>query len=205
MRPQENSSPSRANEVWRRFVGMFGGDAVHRKYGQSIPPEWPAVLDKLPMREVERGMRRLVYSGRDAVPSLPAFVKLCRTIGDEIDDGPAEHRPALPAPGDEQDAWQVAGNRHLQAHVTRTVNENPQCYGRPATAKAMKELPRETHPNADASPEFIANMGLLVAAKNAWVNAMRVYGGDAPVDIQQGCWKQHIEAAEAEIAERMKA
>jgi len=67
----------------------------------------------------------------------------------------------------------------------------------------MQALDYKKHPNADASPEFIANVKLLVSAKNSWAAAMRQYGNEAPVDIQQQCWKQHIDAAEAEIAERM--
>ena len=65
-----------AERLWRHFVGLFGGDAVERKYGKTIPPEWPLVLAKIEPRKLDRGMRRLLHSGRDQVPTLPAFVRM---------------------------------------------------------------------------------------------------------------------------------
>jgi hypothetical protein len=112
-----------------------------------------------------------------------------------------------PAPRDDGfrgDVWTIAANHHLQAHITHRLDEDPRRYGRPASAAAMRAMSRELHPNADASPEFIANVGLLVAAKNAWAADMRQYGEEAPVDVQTQCWNQHAEAAEKEIAERMR-
>lgn len=111
---QTNKPTSRATEIWKRFVGMFGGDAVERKFGKAPPPEWEAVVSMLKDFEIDRGMRRLVYSGKGHVPTLPEFVKLCRTIGnDDFDEGPPK-LAALPNPDDAKyDQWDIAANRHL--------------------------------------------------------------------------------------------
>lgn len=199
MTPEQNQ---RAEEVWARIIGLFGGDAVKRKYGASMPPEWRGIVAKLNAVELDRGMRRLVYSGRDQVPSLPVFVKLCRAIGDDsIDDGP--RATALPNPDRWQgDDWDRAANRHLQAHITRRLHADPRCYGAPASGRAMRILSREESPNADASPQFVRNVHRLVAAKKAWAADMRdvAQQGEVSVRMQRECWGDYIGAAERQIA-----
>lgn len=192
----------RGDEVWKRLIGLFGGDAVKRKYGDTMPPEWRAIIAKLNAVELERGMRRLVHSGRDQVPTLPAFVKLCRAVGGDGEFNEGSGAPALPNPARWQgDAWDVAANTHLLAHITRRLKADPRCYGRPASAHAMRTT---TDPNADASPEFIAAVGLLVQAKNTWANDMREIAEDGAVnaDLQRASWNDLIGAAETEIAAR---
>lgn len=100
------------------------------------------------------------------------------------------------------DEWDIAANRHLMTHIARQLRGKPLRYGRPASAEMMRKLDRKVSPNADASPEFVANVGLLVEAKREWARNMRAYGTSCPVDIQRQCWDQRMGEAEAEIAAR---
>lgn len=193
----------RADEVWKRLIGLFGGEAVKRKYGDTMPPEWRGIVAKLNALELERGMRRLVHSGRDQVPTLPAFVKLCRAVGGdgEFNEG-RSGLPALPNPDRWQgDAWGVAANFHLLAHITRRLKVDSRCYGRPASARGLRTM---TDANADASPEFVAAVGLLVQAKNTWAKDMREIAEEGGVDVklQRASWDDLLGAAETEIAAR---
>jgi hypothetical protein len=172
---------SSAERLWRHFVGLFGGDAVERKYGKSIPPEWSAVLAKIEPRKLDRGVRRLLHSGLAQVPTLPAFVRLCEALGDDPREN-APDAPRLPPPQDppEWDAWGRAANRHLVAHMMRRVVGHAGPY------------PPEALP-------------VLLAAKNAWADDMREIEGtrrEVPVDVQRECWSDYIVRADQEIAAR---
>jgi hypothetical protein len=106
-----------ATEVWRRFAGMFGADAVARKYGNAIPDEWHAMLARLNEHQIGRGVRMLAYSGKGHVPSLPEFVKLCR---DAEHDREVSDKVALPNPDNWQgDSWDIESSHHLLGHITR--------------------------------------------------------------------------------------
>lgn len=179
-----NPSPaqSRADEVWRRFVGMFGGDSVERKYGRTPPPEWTAMLSKLKDFEIDRGVRRLAYSGRDALPSLPAFTKLCRAVQDDaIDEG---SRPlALSGPDNRQfDRWDIAGNYRLLAYILRAGVER-----RYYDAKATE---------------------ILVGYKQAWTTDMREGSANSEtgevvhyvLESQQKQWDECMRRAEEQIS-----
>jgi hypothetical protein len=178
MNPSEfDMTASRAAEVWERFIGLFGGDAVKRKYGTSVPKEWPATIGQLHAPELQRGMRRLLHSGRDQVPSVPAFLRLCRAVGDDFDDG---QRPiALPNPAHNLDPWALAANRHLLAHVMR------------AGSRGRRYTPDDTD--------------VLIEAKNAWAADMRDieanHPGSTDVELQRSCWNDYMARAEAKIAE----
>lgn len=177
----KNPAQSRTGEVWKRLIGCFGGDAVERKYGKTIPEEWEAMISRLKDFEIDRGLRRMMYSGRDIVPSLPAFVRLCRSIGnDEFDDGP---KPvALPNPDDGKfDRWEIAGNRHLWNFFFSQM-------------RARKFSEGETR--------------IFVEFKNAWARDMREGNLDPetgevsspiPKD-QREAWEDCMQRAEAEIA-----
>lgn len=193
MNPDSNNS--RASEVWRRFAGLFGGDAIMRKFGKEIPPEWTSVLSKLKDFEMDRGMRRLVHSGRDGVPSLPAFVKLCRTIQDDgVDEGP---RPlALPNPDNWQgDKWDIAANLRLMSYLMRQVVEKTRIFGAPNSSQ-MK-----------------LTTDIFVAHKKRWVALMRDWDVnretgeiiEPPIEDQNTSWANLIESAEAEVAQRKAA
>ena len=191
----QTSQPSPATEVWRRFSGMFGADAVERKYGHAIPEEWQAMLSRLNDHQVQRGIRQLAYSGRAHVPSLPEFVKLCRDA--EHDIRPPVLHPAIEAPV--WDRWLLAGNRRLMRYITTKTPQSPQRYGRGASAEGMRVM---TTPNADASPEFVSAINTLVAMKNRWVEVMQQSAGPdgVPPDEQNQCWAECMRTAEETIA-----
>jgi hypothetical protein len=169
----QNSQPSPATEVWRRFAGMFGADAVERKFGPKIPDEWTAMLSRLNEFQVQRGVRMLAYSGKSHVPSLPEFVKLCR---DAEHDRELSDRPALPAPPNGFDNWAEEANIHLLGVVTRAVRDH------------RSYNPTQTN--------------ILVAYKNRWAGMMRAAAGPdgVPIDEQQEVWDECMRLAEAEIA-----
>lgn len=198
---QSSSQPSRAAEVFRRMIGMFGRDPVARKYGEGIPEEWAAMLLRLNEHQVQRGIRMLAYSGKSHVPSLPEFVKLCR---DAEHDRELNDRPALPNPaafsGDE---WDEAGSRHLMGYITRAVAESPRRYGDGPSYTAMTDLKRTADKLLDASPEFVACVQVLVSYKNGWAQDMRDESTDGPpsLDRQKTYWDDCMERAEEQITE----
>lgn len=169
----QNSQHSPATEVWRRFSGMFGAEALERKYGRSIPDEWTAMLSRLNEFQVQRGVRMLAYSGKGHVPSLPEFVKLCR---DAEHDRELSSRPSLPAPPDGFDKWAIEGNQHFLAFILRNLR-NKRTFGE-----------RETR--------------ILVARKNLWAAQMRLSetADGVPIQEQQEVWAECMRLAEAEIA-----
>lgn len=74
---------------------MFGPRFL-RDYGDRAPDVWAKAILGLKDRELQKGLSRLLKGGSGSVPTLPQFVKLCRTIGD--DEGPAPQHTALPPP-----------------------------------------------------------------------------------------------------------
>lgn len=197
-----HSSPhSPAVEVWRRFSGMFGADAVERKYGREIPQEWTAMCSRLNEYQIQRGIRQLAYSGKAHVPSLPEFVKLCRDA--EHDVRPAQTHSALTDQSAQMGPWEILGNRRLLKYITTVVSAKPGRYGGPATADGMKPVAGEAlSPNADASPEFVRNVQTLVAMKNRWVELMlaSATADGVPLKEQEDCWDACIKQAEEIIA-----
>lgn len=202
MKPSTQVSP--AADVWRRFGGMFGRDAVARKFGEEIPDEWHAMLSRLNEHQIQRGVRMLAYSGKGHVPSLPEFVKLCR---DAEHDREVADRPALPNPDSYVgDNWDEAANLHLLGYITRMIPIDPARYGKGPSYMAMKDLMRKDDKVLDASPEFVKAMHILAAYKNAWAQDMRECMDDqgrVPVDKQTAYWKECMRLAEEAItAER---
>ena len=187
----------RVESVWRRFIGMFGGDAVKRKYGDAIPPEWPAVLAKLSAQHLDRGMRRLVHSGRDSVPSLPAFVRLCEHLGDDPLENAGSVATLPSGATSALDEWDCVANLHLLAHMRRRISKGGRPFGAPGVYLGH---------GLSASPETSREMHWCVArlakAKNDWVSDMReIADPDNRVDghIQRQCWNDYIGAAERDI------
>jgi hypothetical protein len=160
------------------------------------------MMSRLKKLEIDRGVRRLAYSGAKGVPTLPDFTRLCRTIGnDEFDEG--ERPKSLPNPDTWQgDDWDVVANRHLLAYVTDRVKADPQCFGRPATVQAMRV---DKSRNADASSDFVGCVDRLVRAKNLWAADMRdlAAGSGVPLETQKSVWAAYIADAEREIEQRM--
>jgi hypothetical protein len=177
----QSSPQSQATEVWRRFAGMFGADSLERKFGDTIPDEWVAMISKLNGYQVQRGIRQLAYSGKAHVPSLPEFVKLCRDA--EHDPKPTPVHPALTHDA-EPNIWVVAGNKRLLGHITRRIPESLHCYG------------HRSHLS------FAENINTLVAMKNRWVELMQAAATDdgVPPDEQNQCWNECMKQAEEIIA-----
>lgn len=201
-----NSEPSRANEIWKRFAGMFGADALERKFGKEPPPEWQAMLGRLKGFEIDRGVRRLAYSGKPHVPTLPEFTRMCREIGGEYADAPV--RPALPNPSAfTGDGWDIAGNMRLLKHITTVLPKRSTTLGRvlPCIKAANGQF------RSQASDEQIASTQVLVEHKQAWSQEMREYVdretgevGRPPMEFQDRVWNEVIAAAMATITESFK-
>jgi hypothetical protein len=178
-----------------------------RKFGAEPPQEWTTAIGYLKDPQLERGFRRMVFGWKGGPPSLPDFVRLCRSVGsDEFDEG-SPSLPALSAPDAwVGDAWEMAANRYLMGHIAKQIAKNPRCYGRPASVKSM-ETRREDSPNGDASPQFVANVGRLRQAKALWAADMRDMARDDGVDveIQKAVWRDYIGRAESDIAKGLAA
>lgn len=131
--------------------------------------------------QLGQGMRRLVFSGKPHPPTLPEFMKLCRTVGhdDSIpDQPPVPSVPALTA-DDQYDEWAKAANLHLLGVVTRAVRDRRK-FDEPQTR-------------------------ILVRYKNLWSDQMRLSATSegVPVPEQQEVWAECMKRAEAEISAAM--
>lgn len=84
---------------------------MKRKFGVKPPLEWESALAYLTDDQLRHGMESLVKSGGEHVPSLPAFLALCRQAREWSDDPP----PAITGPI--WDKWLLAANRHLIAYL----------------------------------------------------------------------------------------
>ena len=177
----QNSADSlRTASLWQHMGGLFGADALERKFGRDIPREWTSIVERMPAAELERGMRRLVHSGKAHVPTLPEFVRLCKAVGDDGEWGGPKGQHALPAPAQNvTDPWGTQGNIHFFAYV----------YGH---AKDFAGLTAEQND---------VRTRILVRWKNEWAQLMR--DGDAedhdPV-AQKAMWEACMTQAEAEMA-----
>lgn len=156
--------------------GLFGADALERKFGREIPTEWRGIVERMPIPELERGMRRLVYSGKAHVPTLPEFVKLCKAIGDDGEfGGPKQSTPLIAGPPDVTDNWGAAANRHLMAEVYK-------------------------NPRRFASPDCERITAVLVRWKNEWARLMReADDADREPQAQRNLWAACMSQAEEEI------
>ncbi len=187
-------------------MGCFG-ETLLRKFGAAPPQEWVGAINHLRPEQLERGLRRLVFGWKGGPPNLPDFMRLCRTIGgDEFDEG--TEKPLLTHDdGFTGDAWDMAANRYLLAHIRTTLAKNSRRYGRPASYEAMRasdadleKLGLDKH-NLDASLQFVTNVHALVAAKNAWADDMRdlQQNGMVPPETQKAVWHDLIKRAEANL------
>lgn len=209
-----NSEPSRANEIWKRFAGMFGADALERKFGKSPPPEWTVMLSRLKEFEIDRGVRRLAYSGKQHVPSLPEFTKLCRMVADDdVDEGP--QRIALPNPNKfEGDQWDIVGNLRLLKHITTVMAAKSKIFGEVLPCRRVCDAKGNfLHLESVASADQAWSTGVLVAHKKAWSQDMREWGVDSSTGEilkptlaeQNAAWDEGMRRAMAEIAQRIQA
>jgi hypothetical protein len=174
-----NQQPSRVESLWRRFAGMFGADTLARKFGDSPTPEWTSLVNQLKDFELERGMRRLIRSGKSYVPAVPEFARMCREIGGD-DNADENRRPLLPPPNiPGMDSWEMAANRHLLAYILRQQNLYRRGF------------------NADETM-------LLVEGKKAWAVDMReAHESDTkPADHGKDIFNQYMEAAIVQMGEK---
>lgn len=141
-RTAQRPEHSRTADLWRRFIGCFGGDAVHRKYGEEIPPEWIGMVAQLTDAQLEKGLRRMVHSGTNHVPTLPEFVKWCRTIGGDYEDGIARSQITYTRDDDYSAARQFA-NLVLVDWLTWRLRGKREIYLDETTARAMYAKARE--------------------------------------------------------------
>lgn len=179
MNHKKPSPPSRASEVWQRFIGLFGGEAVRRKFGDIPPPEWVGVLAGLTDYQLERGMRRLLGSGKSQVPALPEFRRLCVLIADDELDPP--DLPALAAPGWEGDDWDTRANKNLLSFIVHTLTAEPRKFGPVRSYMFRKGEPCWSPEQADAAK-------ILVAYKKAWAQDMREWEGTPTHAEQVEAW-----------------
>lgn len=202
-----------------RLLDCFG-DSLGRKFpGKEPPSEWVTAIGMLRNDQIERAFRRMLYQGMSAVPSLPAFMRLARAVGEPGDEDAAP--PPLPVlEGPQIDPWEAQGNLWLLTYIRTQVAANPQRYGKPASYEAMA-IPREAFPrmnkiresegkaprdpnNLDASPEFVRNVGRLVQAKKLWAADMRDLSqndptGRVPMSLAKATWTDYIGFAERQM------
>lgn len=117
-------------------------------------------------RQVARGVRRIVYGWKGGPPGLPDFMRLCRTVGDEFDEGPVAQPPRIAVEAPTMDNWEIAANRHLLAHIIAR------------RGKFTEHQVRE-----------------LVTAKKSWASDMRelASNGPVPVDTQRSIWNEYVD------------
>ncbi len=189
------SSP--ATEVWECFTGLFGGDAVARKFGDEPPREWEALLDRLPQHDLQRGIRRLANSGAKFVPALPEFLRMCREVGGDY-AGDAQPAPRfLPPPTEFADRWERAANDHLLGHISRQA-EKRVYYACSRTVRGEVDL--KAHGPTRESRELTKP---LLQAKAVWADMMRDAdkAGRLPEDAGRKWWKDLIDQADEVVNE----
>jgi hypothetical protein len=126
-----------------------------RKFGEEPPEEWIAALTRVNDYQVERGLRRMVFGWKGGPPSLPDFVRYCRAIGDEYDEGPRDRAPAPKVEGPKLDGWDISGNIRFWKYITHRLADSYRPWG----AASTEEHDRCT--------------GIAMAYKNAWAADMR--------------------------------
>jgi hypothetical protein len=175
-----SQSASRIEALWHRLIGLYGADAVRRKFGDSPPPEWRDAVAQIGDAELQRGLRRLVHGGKAYVPSLPELIKACRTVGQDLESGEGKPYYALPAPEPAiTDPWGATANRHLLAWVL-----------------SNNRIFRPTSGNDVAHITAIA-----VHWKNKWAETMRISTEDERQDGGKALWRNCMAQAEREISE----
>jgi hypothetical protein len=107
--------------------------------------------------------------------------------------------PSMPTDdGFRGDHWDEDASMHLRAYLGGQLAGNSQRYGRPASYMGMKT---STSRNADASPEFVRNVQILVRYKNQWAEQMRQSSTDGvPIPEQKEVWAELMSRAESEIS-----
>lgn len=187
--------------IWDRLLGCFG-DALLRKFGAEPPQEWIGAIGQLGLGQLERGMRRLVFGWKGGPPTLPDFMRLCRSVGtDDFDEGNNTQPRLSTADNFGGDAWAMVANRYLLGHIHKRMSGDPRFYGRGASYAMLTAGTDKVPPGTDQ--EFVRNMHALVAAKNAWADDMRDIAQDGEVDpeMQKAIWRDWIQRAESQMVQ----
>ena len=177
-------------------MGLFG-EALLRKVGAEHPQEWETGIGYLTDAQIDRGFRRLVFGWKGAPPSLPEFVRICRSVGDDsMEEGPQPHLIALPAADERKfDGWDITANNRFWKYITKRLTDEPRAWGAPGSTRQV-----------DATR-------IAVGYKNAWAQDMReadaVDRGSGEVirlstEEQDRTWIDAMGRAEADIMALMR-
>jgi len=107
------STDDRAQRTWQTLCGMFGARLI-RDFGEEVPEVWKAAIKRLADIQIRRGLAALGNSGTGRTPTLPEFVKACKTI---TPTEAASLAPRLSQP--EFDVWHRAGQSGLLTFLMR--------------------------------------------------------------------------------------
>lgn len=206
------NNQDRAKAVWDRLLGLFG-DALLRKFDAEPPDEWVAAISVLNDFQLERGLKRMVFTWKGGPPNLPDFMRICRAIGDDDFDTPKQ-RIALPSHSDfTGDHWDIAGNMRLLKHITTLLSANSKALGKVLPTREIRDSAGKfLHLESCASAEQISTTELLVAYKKAWSQDMREYVdsetgeiGRPPFAEQERTWSDTIARAMSDIQRKEAA
>lgn len=158
-------------------------------------------LSRMSLTEFERCRDHILRSLEDGEPPRRFGVDSIWAARQQLR---ASGPPEVSKPRDDGfrgDRWDIAANRHLLGYITGQLAKNSRRYGRPASWQGMKTL---TTPHADASPEFVRHVQMLVAHKNRWAETMREIdaasgGNGVPVEDQRDIWAECMRRAQDEI------
>jgi len=113
--------------VWKNLSDAFGPRFL-RDFGSTAPQIWQDAIRSLKDHEIARGFRRLALHGSASSPTLPQFVKACKTVGEMTDqrgnvlvEGESA-RPALPRLPNKQetDIYQQWGQSSIAKFLVRS-------------------------------------------------------------------------------------
>lgn len=170
----------RAIQVWQRLLGCFGNSLVN-KFGDEPPQEWVQAISGLSDDQLRQGIGDILKSGSVHAPTLPEFIKACRSAREFA-------VPLMPLIGREPiDPWGVEANMHMMGEVTRDAK-----YWHP------------DHVRGEPGPEGTRRTLLLVEAKNSWAQDMR---DDPMPDLpsQKALWKHYVDRVREQIETRAAA
>ena len=174
------------------------------------------MLSRLKDFEIDRGVRRLAYSGKAHVPSLPEFTKLCRMVADDsVDEGP-QKLAALPNPAEfDGDEWDIEANQRLLKFMTELVSKRSKAFGKVLPMKRIMLTDKHgiehfSHLESQASEDQIWSTQVLVSYKKAWARDMREFVdgetgeiGRPSSEYRKRTWDDTIKRAMDEIAARI--
>jgi hypothetical protein len=159
-------TPSRAEQLWSHLSGLFGGEALKRKFGMTPPQEWASALSYLTDAQLGHGVEKLMRSGAEHIPSLPQFIAMCK------DAREFEADSSLKLSGPQFDNWAVAGNNHFLAYVLRAMR-------------------RKRHLSEDQTREFVKFKNAWAEDMRADDR-----GSGVPIEAQKAAWLDCMKRAE---------